>query len=67
MSARKKKFLLSASVWRNLSHVFISGAFISILLATLGYLRTDIWLASTQWLLVAGVLAAFGVYSRLES
>ena len=46
MSARKKKFLLSASVWRSLSHVFISGAFISILLATLGYLRTDIWLAS---------------------
>lgn len=67
LSRRKSKFLFSASMWRGLSHVFISGALISILLAALGYLRTDIWLASTQWLMVAAVLAAFGVYSRLES
>jgi len=27
-------------------------------------LGTDIWLASTQWLLVAAVLALFGVYLK---
>lgn len=45
----------------------MGGAVISILLAGIGYLGTDIWLASTQWLLVAAVLALFGVYTRLES
>ena len=39
---------------------------VSVLLAALGYLGTDIWLASTQWLLVAAVLALFGVYLKLE-
>lgn len=38
----------------------------SILLAGLGYFGADIWLASTQWLLVAAVLALFGVYFKLE-
>ena len=50
-----------------LSQVLISGAVISVLLAGIGYTGTDIWLASTQWLLVAAVLALFGVYTRIES
>lgn len=45
----------------------MGAAVISVLLAGVGYLGTDIWLASTQWLLIAAVLALFGVYSRLES
>ncbi len=45
----------------------MGGAVISILLAGIGYVGTDIWRASTQWLLVAAVLALFGVYTRLES
>ena len=49
------------------SQIMMGGAVISILLAGIGYLGTDIWLASTQWLLVAAVLALFGVYARLES
>lgn len=43
------------------------GSFASIILAGFGYLYQDIWLASTQWLLVAAVLALFGVYAKLES
>ena len=35
------------------------------ILAGLGYLGTDIWLASTQWLLVAAVLALFGIYTKM--
>jgi hypothetical protein len=48
------------------SQILIGGAIISVMLAGIGYLGTDIWLASTQWLLVAAVLALFGVYSKLS-
>ena len=50
-----------------ISQVLIGGAVISVILAGIGYMGTDIWLASTQWLLVAAVLALFGVYMRLDS
>jgi hypothetical protein len=50
-----------------LSKVLMAGSVASILLAGYGYLVADIWLASTQWLLVAAVLALFGVYARLEA
>ncbi|OGY09131.1 MAG: hypothetical protein A2700_01155 [Candidatus Blackburnbacteria bacterium RIFCSPHIGHO2_01_FULL_44_64] len=66
MAIRPVKFLNRAS-WKSYSRAFVSGAVIAVLLAGLGYFGTDIWLASTQWLLVAAVLAAFGVYSKLES
>ena len=52
---------------RTLSQGLIGGSVISVRLAGIGYMGTDIWLASTQWLLVAAVLALFGVYARLES
>ncbi|MFC1625897.1 hypothetical protein ACFL1Q_02565 [Patescibacteria group bacterium] len=48
------------------SQVLMAGAFISVLLASIGYLGSDIWLASTQWLLVAAVMALFGVYLKLN-
>ena len=50
-----------------LSKVLMVGASASIILAGYGYLVQDVWLASTQWLLVAAVLALFGVYAKLES
>lgn len=49
-----------------ISQVLMGGSLISVLLAGIGYLGTDIWLASTQWLLVAAVLALFGVYGRMD-
>jgi len=49
------------------SQVLMGGALISVILAAIGYTGTDIWLASTQWLLVAAVLALFGLYSRMSS
>ena len=52
---------------RLISQVLMGGAVISILLAGIGYTGTDIWLASTQWLLVAAILALFGLYTRMES
>jgi hypothetical protein len=52
---------------RIVSQVLMAGATISIILAGIGYFGNDLWLASTQWLLVAAVMALFGVYTRLES
>ena len=49
------------------SQALMSGSVISIILSGLGYLGYDIWLASTQWLLVAAVLALFGVYLKISS
>lgn len=40
---------------------------IAVVLAILGAVGSDFYLASTQWLLVAGVLAAWGVYLLLEA
>ncbi len=48
------------------SKYFMYGAVGSIVLAGVGWVGTDIWLASTQWLLVALVLAAFGIYLKLK-
>ena len=50
-----------------ISQVLMGSAIISVLLAGIGYLGADIWLASTQWLLVAAILALFGLYTRMES
>lgn len=39
----------------------------AVLLSILGALGSDIYLASTQWLLVSIVLAVWGVYLLLEA
>lgn len=49
-----------------ISQILMGGALISVLLSAIGYMGTDIWLASTQWLLVATVLALFGVYTGVK-
>lgn len=48
------------------SKILMGGAVVAVILAGIGAFLTDIYLASTQWMLVAAVLAAFGVYLRLE-
>jgi len=52
--------------WKTISQVLISLAVVSIVAAGWGFLVSDIWLASTQWLLIAAVLAAFGLYAKME-
>ena len=49
-----------------LSQALMAGALIAVVFAGIGYLGSDLWLASTQWLLVAAVMALFGVYFRVE-
>ncbi len=49
-----------------LSQALMAGALIAVVFAGIGYLGSDLWLASTQWLLVAAVMALFGVYFRVD-
>lgn len=48
-----------------LSKILIWGAAASVLLSVVGWMGTDIWLASTQWLLMAAVLTLFGIYLKV--
>lgn len=50
-----------------LSRFLMGGSLATVFLACLGWLGNDIWLASTQWLLVGAILACFGIYIKLES
>jgi len=51
---------------KQISDYLMAGAIMAILLAGVGYIGFDIWLASTQWLLVGAVMALFGVYFKLS-
>ena len=51
---------------RMFSQVLMGASAVSVILAGVGYMGNDIWLASTQWLLVAGVLALFGIYLKVS-
>jgi len=55
---------LNKKGWKSLSQLFMGLSVASIVLAAVGYMVNDIWLASTQWLLVAALLALFGVYAK---
>lgn len=48
------------------ARMLIGGAVIAVLLSVTGWLGRDIWLASTQWLLIAAVLTLFGIYLKLS-
>jgi len=39
---------------------------LAVVLAVLGSLGYDLWLASTQWILVAITLAAYGIYLKMR-
>ena len=58
---------MSKKDMKMLSQVLMGGSLVAVVLSALGYLGTDIWLASTQWLLVAAVLGLFGVYLKSSS
>jgi len=50
----------------NTSKYLMYGSFVAVLFAAEAWLGPDIWLAATQWLLVALALAAFGIYLKLS-
>jgi len=52
-------------VIKKLSKFLMIGALLGVMFSFIGYFGLDIWLASTQWLLVSAVMALFGVYLKL--
>lgn len=50
-----------------LARCLIVSSLVAVVLAVIGAFGWDIFLASTQWLLVAAVLAIWGVYVLLEA
>ena len=50
-----------------LAKIFVSASVGGVLLAVMGALGYDWFLASTQWLLVAILLAVWGVFLLLEA
>ncbi|HLB95651.1 MAG TPA: hypothetical protein VJK26_01970 [Patescibacteria group bacterium] len=47
--------------------VLIVISVIAVILSMIGAFGSDLWLASTQWVLVAGVLAIWAVYVKIRS
>jgi len=52
--------------YQKLSRFLVILSIIGVTFAAYGTFRSDVWLASTQWLLVAVVLIGFSIYSKLE-
>jgi len=50
-----------------LSKVLFFLSVVSVVLAVIGAIGTDIYLASTQWLLVAAVLGIWAIYLLVEA
>lgn len=42
------------------------GSLVAVVLAAIGWLGSDVWLASTQWLLVAIVLGVYSLWLKVE-
>jgi hypothetical protein len=53
---------LSSKNKATVSKILMYGATLAVLFSIVGWLGRDIWLASTQWLLIAAVLTLFGIY-----
>ncbi len=49
-----------------LSQVLKALSVVSVLLAGWGFVQGDIWLASTQWLLIALIFSSWAIYLKLE-
>lgn len=47
--------------WANL---FIGLSVIAVILSIVGAFGIDIWLASTQWILIAAVLSIYGLFFK---
>ena len=42
------------------------GSLVAVVLAAIGWLGSDVWLASTQWMLVSIVLAIYSLWFKVE-
>ena len=52
--------------WHQISQYLMIASLLAVFAAAWGFISYDLVLASTQWLLVAAVLAVFGLYTKLN-
>lgn len=52
---------------KSLGDILIGLSVIAVILAIVGSFGSDLWLASTQWVLTAAVLAVWAVYVKIRS
>lgn len=48
------------------SNWLMGGSLVTVILSVIGAFGTDLWLASTQWILIAAVLAIWAIYLKLN-
>ena len=48
------------------SRYLMMSSVVAIVLAAVGWLGSDVWLASTQWLLVAIALGIYSLWLKIE-
>jgi hypothetical protein len=48
------------------SQALMAASVVAVVLAGVGAFASDIWLAATQWLMVAAVLALYGIYIKVQ-
>lgn len=46
--------------------ILIGLSVIAVILSIIGAFGTDIWLASTQWILIAAVLGIYALYVKIR-
>lgn len=51
---------------KNLADFVIFLSLLAIFFSVLGAAGRDLWLASTQWMLIAATLAIYAIYLRLK-
>lgn len=49
-----------------LANVLVGLSVVAVILSIVGAFGTDLWLASTQWILVAGVLGIYALFAKME-
>ncbi len=52
---------------KSLGDVLVGLSVIAVILSIIGAFGTDLWLASTQWVLIAAVLAVWAVYLKMRT
>ncbi len=51
---------------KKLGDFLVALSVIAVVLSAVGSLGYDLWLASTQWLIVATVFAVYAIYAKLS-
>jgi len=65
-SAKAEALAKVGGFMKQLGDVLIGLAVIAVILSIIGAMGTDIWLASTQWVLIGAVLSIWAVYVKIR-